>query len=326
MTDKLRWGFLSTARINNALIEPLRASKKNRLVAVASRSDEKAIEYARKKKIPRSFGSYQELLADPDIDVVYNSLPNHLHAEWTVNAIQSGKHVLCEKPLALSIDEVDAISAAVQKYQKVAAEAFMYRTHAQSMKVREIVEAGELGKIRLVHGSYTFILSDPEAFHWHAEMGGGGLWDVGCYPLSYTRMILSAEPQEVYGTQVMGSTGVDELFTAQLRFPDEVYAQFDCSIKIPHHVYMEIVGEEGTLLIPNPFSPGLREKIYLIKEGKTKVISVKGAETYAGEVEDMADAILLRRPPSISLADSRGNVAAIQALFESARTGKPVML
>ncbi len=326
MADKLRWGFLSTARINGALIEPLKASKRNQLVAVASRSLEKAQDYARMKKIRKYYGSYEELLADPEIDVIYNSLPNHLHAEWTIKALEAGKHVLVEKPFALSTSEVDAVSAAVEKSQKVATEGFMYRTHAQTDRVRQIIDEGKLGRIRLIHGSFTFTLEDPDAFHWRPEMGGGGLWDVGCYPLSYMRMILGVEPQEVFGAQVIGPTGVDELFIAQLRFPGEVHAQFDCSMRIPHHAYMEVVGEDGTLLIPNPFNPGVQEKVYLIKNGKTEVITVKGKNTYTGEVEDLAEAILLGRPTRVSLADSRGNVAAIQALFESANIGKPVAL
>ena len=157
-------------------------------------------------------------------------------------------------------------------------------------------------------------------------MGGGGMWDVGCYPLSYTRFMLGMEPLEVFGWQVTGPTGVDEVFAAQMRFPDEVYAQFDCSVKIPYHVFMEIVGEEATLIIPKPFSPGVKEALYLVRGGKTETIAVKGLEPYVGEVEDMADAILLGKPQRVSLADSRANTATILALFESAKTGKPVTL
>jgi predicted dehydrogenase len=157
-------------------------------------------------------------------------------------------------------------------------------------------------------------------------MGGGGLWDVGCYPLSYTRAVLGAEPLEVFGWQVTGPTGVDEVFAAQLHFPDDVYAQFDCSIKIPYHVFMEIVGDEATLIIPKPFNPGAKETLYLTKDSKVEKIVVKGTGSYNGEVEDMADAILLGKSPRVSLADSRANTAAILALFESAKTGKPVIL
>jgi predicted dehydrogenase len=322
----LCWGLLSTAHITKDLLDPLRTSKRNRLLAVGSRSQDKADEYARKHKVKRAYGSYADLLADPDIDVIYNPLPNHLHAEWTIKAVQAGKHVLCEKPLALSLAEVDAMTAAAEKYGKVVAEAFMYRTHPQTLKVQEIVAGGKLGKVKLVRGSFTYMATNPDNIRWKPEMGGGALWDVGCYPLSYTRALLGTEPLEVYGGLVNGPTGVDELFAAQLHFPEDVYAQFDCSFKIPYHTFMEIVGDEATLIIPKPFTPGVKEKLFLTRDGKTEAIVVKGTELYIGEVEDMADAILLGRPPRVSLTDSRLNTAAILALFESTRTGKPVML
>lgn len=322
----LRWGLLSTARINKALIGPLRTSKRNRLVAVASRSQEKADAYANEKKIERSYGSYEALISDPEIDVIYNPLPNHLHAEWTIKAVEAGKHVLCEKPLALSVAEVDSMTEAARKHNRVVAEAFMYRSHPQTLKVREMVKSGELGKVRAVHGSFTFEMTNPEDYRWDPRMGGGGLWDVGCYPLSYTRTALGAEPLEVFGWQVTGNTGVDEAFAAQLRFPEAVLAQFDCSVRVPYHVFMEIVGEVATLSIPHPFNPGGRESLFLTKKEKTTSIPIKGPEPYVSEVEDLADAILLGKPTTVSLEDSRANVAAIQALFESANTGQPVTM
>jgi predicted dehydrogenase len=325
-TQPLRWGLLSTARINKALFTPLRTSKRNRLLAVASRSQEKADAYAHEKRIQRAYGSYEALLADPEIDVIYNPLPNHLHAEWTIKAVEAGKHVLCEKPLALSLDEVDAMAAAAERHSRVVAEALMYRTHPQTLKVKQLVDSGKLGKVKVVRGSFTYDETPSDSYRRNPEMGGGGLWDVGSYPLSYMRMILAAEPLEVFGWQVTGPTGVDEMFAAQLRFTGDVYAQFDCSVKIPYHTFMEIVGDEGTLNVPNPFNLGARETLYLTKSGKTEAITVKGPGPYFSEVEDMADAILLGKPPRVSLADSRANVAAILALFESAKMGKPVTL
>ena len=322
----LRWGFLSTANINKALYGPLHTSKRNRLLAVGSRTQEKADVYARQWKIERAYGSYEALLADPDIDVIYNPLPNHLHAEWTIKAMDAGKHVLCEKPMALTLEEVDAMTAAAGKYERVLAEAFMYRTHPQTLKVKELVDGGNLGRIRLVRGSYTYSMESTTDIRLIPEMGGGALWDIGCYPLSYARMVLGAEPLEVFGRQIIGSTGVDETFVAQLRFPDDVFVQIDCSFRIPYHTFMEIIGDKGTLNIPHPYNPEAVEKLYLIVDKKTRSIPIKGPGTYISEVEDMADAILLGRPPRMSLADSRAEVTATLALFESARTGKPVSL
>lgn len=326
MSKPLNWGLLSTARINRALIPPLQVSRRNKLLAVASRSQAAADAYAREKKIPRAYGSYEALLADPEIDVIYNPLPNHLHAEWTIKAVEAGKHVLCEKPLALSVAEVDAIIAAARKHGRVVAEAFMYRHHPQTLKVMELVKSGSLGTLKLIRGSFTFILTREGDVRLKPEWGGGSIWDVGCYPISYARAVVGAEPREVFGWQVTGPSGIDETFVGQMRFESGVLAQFDSSFVIPFHAFMEIVGSEGALNIPHPFKPGIAEKIYLTRGERIETITIKGAELYSGEVEDMADAILLGKPPRIALEDSRANVAAIAAFLESARTGSPVRL
>jgi predicted dehydrogenase len=322
----LNWGLLSTARINRALIAPLQVSKRNELLAVASRSQETADAYAKEQKIPRAYGSYESLLADPEIDVIYNPLPNHLHAEWTIKAVKAGKHVLCEKPLALGVDEVDAIHAAAREHGRVVAEAFMYRHHPQTLKAQEIVRSGSLGTLKLIRGAFSFVLTRENDVRLNPAWGGGSLWDVGCYPVSYARMVVGAEPLEVFGWQVEGPTGIDETFVGQMRFEGGVHVQFDSSFVIPFHAFMEIVGSEGTLNVPRPFKPGVNEKIYLTRGETTETITVKGQELYLGEVEDMADAILLGRDSLISLDDSRANVAVIRALLESARLGKPVQM
>ena len=327
MSKTLNWGLLSTARINNALITPLRASKRNHLLAVGSRSQESADAYALERKIPCAHGSYEALLADPEIDVIYISLPNHLHAEWTIKAVEAGKHVLCEKPLALNVDQVDAVKAAAQKHGRVVAEAFMYRHHPQTLKVQEIVRSGSLGTVKLIRGSFSFVLSRKEDIRLlDPTMGGGSIWDIGCYPISYARTVLGENPLEVFGWQATGETGVDETFIGQMRFANDVHAQFDSSFAIPFHSFMEIVGSEATLSIPKPYKPEVDEKIFISRDDKTETIKVKGQELYIGEVEDMADAILLGKAPRISLDDSRANVAAIFALLESARVNKPVRL
>ena len=322
----LNWGLLSTARINRALITPLRASPRNRLLAVASRTKESAEKYAREWKIPRAHGSYEALLADPEIDVVYISLPNHLHAPWTIKAVEAGKHVLCEKPLALSVEEVDAVQAAARKHGRVVMEAFMYRHHPQTLKVQEMVKSGSLGTLKLIRGSFSFALAREGDVRLDPAMGGGSVWDIGCYPISYARTVVGAAPLAVFGWQVIGPTGIDETFVGQMRFDHDILAQFDSSFVIPFHSFMEIIGSEGTLNIPKPFKPETDEKIYLTRGDKTETIKIKGQELYIGEVENMADAILLGREPRISLDDSRVNVAVISALLESARTGKSVRL
>jgi predicted dehydrogenase len=324
MTQKLNWGLLSTARINRAIIKPLIASKRTHLLAVASRSQSSADEYARKWKIPRAHGSYEALLADPEIDVIYISLPNHLHAEWTIKALKAGKHVLCEKPIALTISDVDAMIAASKETGKILMEAFMYRHHPQTLKAKEIVESGVLGKLQFIRGSFTYYLDHEGDIRSKAETGGGSIWDVGCYPISYARYVVGAEPLEVFGWQVMGAGGVDDTFIGQMRFPDDIHMQFDSSFKFSSRSHIEIVGTQGTLNIPNPFKPNRNDKIELQRGDKFEVIKIKGQELYLGEVDDVCDAILLGKAPRISLADSRANVSVLLALLESARLGKPV--
>ncbi len=326
MDKILNWGLLSTARINRALIKPLRASKRTRLLAVASRGISTAESYAREWDIPRAHGSYEALLADPEIDVIYNPLPNHLHAEWTIKALQAGKHVLCEKPLALTLEEADAIIAAVRKTGRIVAEAFMYRHHPQTLKVKELTDSGALGQVQLIKGAFTFTLTREADYRNFKEMGGGSIWDVGCYPISYARMIVGEEPVEVSGWQVEGPGGSDDSFFGQMRFRNGVHAQFDSGFKSPFRSYMEIVGSEAVLNIPTPFKPGTKSELYLMRGGERETIKIKGRELYLGEVEDMCDAVLNGKPARIPLMDSRGNIAAILALLESAQQGDGIRL
>jgi predicted dehydrogenase len=326
MKKILNWGLLSTARINRALIKPLRASKRTRLLAVASRSISSAESYAREWNIPRAHGSYEALLADPEIDVIYNSLPNYLHAEWTIKALHAGKHVLCEKPFALTLAKVDAMTQAAHETGKVLEEAFMYRHHLQTLKVREIVDSGILGKLQLIKGAFSFPLTHEGDIRLKKETGGGSIWDVGCYPISYARMIVGAEPVEVFGWQVIGQGEVDETFVGQMRFENGVHAQFDSGFNSSSRSMIEIVGTDASLSIPHPFKPGKASEIYLSRGNKQKTIKIKSHELYLGEVEDMCDAILHGKAPRISLEDSRKNIAAILALLESAKSGKPVIV
>jgi D-xylose 1-dehydrogenase (NADP+, D-xylono-1,5-lactone-forming) len=327
MTDKvLNWGLLSTARINRALIPPLRESQRNRLVGVASRTKDAADRYAREWKIPQAYGSYEEMLADPGIDVIYNSLPNHLHAEWTIRAVEAGKHVLCEKPIALSVEDVDAIRAAAERSGRVVAEAFMYRHHPQTLKAVEMVRSGALGDLKLIRGSFAYMLSEETDVRMQPQLGGGSIWDVGCYPISFARTLVGEEPLEVFGWQVIGPTGIDETFVGQMKFANHIHMQFDSSFVTHFDNYLEIIGTQGILNIPHPAKPETDDRMILTRDELVETIEIKSKMLYIYEVEDMADAILLGRAPRISLADSRANIRTILAFLESAQTGKPVNL
>ena len=203
----------------------------------------------------------------------------------------------------------------------------MYRHHPQTLKVKELVESGAIGRLQVIRGGFTFPLTNPANVRLIPELGGGGIWDVGCYPISFIRTIAGAAPVEVFGWQVTGESGVDVVFTGQMRFPNGVVGQFDSGFRSPERMVMEFLGSEGALSLTNSFKPGINAEINLLRnDGTTEVIVVPGQELYIGEVEDMYDAIVHGKPTRVTLADSRVNVATILALLRSAREGTPVTL
>ncbi|MBN2372152.1 MAG: Gfo/Idh/MocA family oxidoreductase [Vicinamibacteria bacterium] len=320
------WGILGVARINHAVIPPIHESERHTLLAVASRDKGRAERAAKDWSIPRAYGSYDKLLADAEIDAVYIPLPNALHETWTIASLRAGKHVLCEKPLALTPASVDRIAVEAKAAQRITAEAFMYRHHLQTIRVKELIDGGALGRVRLVRGVFTFTLDRETDVRLNPDLGGGSLWDVGCYPVSFARAALGEEPVEVFGWAEQGGTGVDEAFAGQLRFPSGAFAQLDCGFRSPYRTEIEIVGSEGTLRVPRPFKPGLHETLLLDRGGTMEAIEIRGDALYLGEIEDVADAALLGKPQRVSLADSRGNCATLVALLQSAREGRPIRL
>ena len=322
----LNWGLLGTARINRSVIPPLRLSVRNHLLAVASRTQDRANAYAAEWSIPRAHGSYDALLADPDINVVYIPLPNQLHAEWAIKAAEAGKHVLCEKPLALSSEEVDTMEAAAKKAGTLLVEAFMYRFHKRTLKIKEFVENGTIGDLHHIKGAFTFPLNRPKDVRWDPELGGGSLWDVGCYPLSFSRYIVGHEPEKVFATQYIGDTGIDESFTAHLQFPGDITAQFDSGFRSQFRMHMEITGSKASIDVPMAFKPEQRCYIHLHIGNNTEHIAVDGNHLYVDEVEHVAKVVLDGNTSILPITDSRHNVNAIKALYESARTGNVVHL
>jgi D-xylose 1-dehydrogenase (NADP+, D-xylono-1,5-lactone-forming) len=325
-TTLLRWGILGTARINRSVIPAIRAGARSRLAGVASRDLDRAQQYAREWDIPRAFGSYEALLADPAIDAVYIPLPNHLHVEWTVAAARAGKHVLCEKPLALEAAGVDAIAAAAQANGTVAAEAFMYRHHAQTHRVCELVRDGALGTLRFVRGSFSFPLTREGDVRLRPEWGGGALWDVGCYPITYALLLAGGPPVAVTARSELGPTGIDVTCAGVLQFEDSRLAAFDCGFASAFRTSMEIVGTEGVLEVSNPFKPGPRETLRLIREGGDRRIEVQGGALYSGEIEDLERAALDGAPCGIPLQESRDAISTLAALYQSAGERREVRL
>jgi len=256
---------------------------------------------------------------------VYIPLPNHMHAEWAIKAAQAGKHVLCEKPLALSVNEVDAITAAAEKYKVMIVEAFMYRHHPQTLKVRELIETGSLGQIRYMRGTFSFVLDRPGNIRWFPETGGGSLWDIGCYPVSYSQMVMGSVPIEMYAAQTIGQSGVDLSFIGQMRYPNGGFAQIASSFILPYYTYIEIRGTEGAVQVPNPYNPKQAEtRIYVIRGDDREEMKFKYPHLYLGEIEDLADAILTQKQPRLPLSESRDLIATLTGLYRSARENRPL--
>ncbi len=317
---KVRWGLLSTANINRRLIPAIRMSARGELASVASRSQASAEAYAAEWEIPQAFSSYEAMLESDAVDAVYIGLPNHLHAEWSMKAMQHGKHVLCEKPFALSVAEVDAVTAVSQQTGMHVAEAFMYRHHPQTKIVGEWVRNGRLGDIVLVRGHFSFKLENPENVRMVPEWGGGCLWDVGVYPMSFAQFIMGGPPQYVWGEQWIGPSGVDESFSGQMDYGNGRTAQISSAFRVPFHTWVEVIGTEGQLTLNRPFI-GMekdRQLLFHHPDDTVEEIPVPEKELYLGEVEDMHAAILDGQPNYLTLAESRQHVQTITALYESA--------
>lgn len=325
--NKIRWGLMSTANINRKVIPAIRASARGELVAVASRDQQKAKQYARKWNIPKTFGSYEALLDSGEIDAVYVSLPNHLHAEWSIRAMQAGVHVLCEKPLAIRVDEVDRMAETSRQTGRFLAEAFMYQHHPQTIQALEIVRSGQLGEVLMVNGAFHFDMSKRQGnVRLVPEWGGGALWDVGIYPLSFARLVYGAAPLIAAGMGWSGESGVDEIFTGSLRFPGGGLSHISCSFRSPFYTFAEIIGSEGHLWIERPFIvPEEGGKMTLTcRNDSMQEIHTPAAMLYLGEIEDLHAAILDGKAPRVSLEQSRDHVRSALALYASSRTNKAV--
>jgi D-xylose 1-dehydrogenase (NADP+, D-xylono-1,5-lactone-forming) len=326
--DKIRWGLMSTARINNQLIPAICNSSRGELLAVASRRMIRARKYARQKQIRMAFGSYDEMLASPDVDVVYVSLPNHMHAEWTIKALQAGKHVLCEKPLALSEEEVDAVLLASKETGKHVMEALMYRHHPQSLMIEKWVEEGRIGEIQSIRGVFNFVLDHPGDYRYEPEMGGGAIWDIGIYPISFAQWLMKEPAQRVFGMQRTGKNGVDMVFHGEMVFSEGRFAQISCSFQSPSHTSVEIMGAKGRILVTRPFvNMGHGEVIQIFDEyGKLSKYESTESDLYKYEVENLHSAILDGKAPRISLQDSWNHIHTIRSLLESAKTNSVIEL
>ena len=322
MSTKL--GIISTAHINRLVLAGARESEQVDVIAVASRDQARAEAYAREQGIERAYGSYEALLADPDVEAVYISLPNSLHVEWSIHALEAGKHVLCEKPLDRRPEEVERAFDAADRAGRILAEAFMWRHNPQTAKLLELVGSGAIGELRLVRSAFSFSLDEPENVRLAADLDGGALMDVGCYCISGSRL-LGGEPESVYGQQVSGESGVDVLFAATMRFPGDVLAQFECGFVLPDRDELDVIGSEGSLFLDDPWH-ARTPVLELRRDGGVEEIVLQPADSYRLELENLGDAIAGRAQPLLGREDAVGQARTIDALYRSAAAGAPIAL
>jgi xylose dehydrogenase (NAD/NADP) len=324
MSATVSWGFLSTANINDKLLAGAAGSDRVDVIAVASRDSARAEAYARERGIKRAYGSYEELLADPDVEAVYISLPNSLHVEWSIRALKVGKHVLCEKPLSRRAEDVERAFDVAEQSGRLLMEAFMYRHNPQTARLKELVDGGAIGRLRLVRAAFSFPLTDSPDVRLDPALDGGGLMDVGCYCVSGVRL-LAGEPEQVYGEQIVSSTGVDEVFTGTMRFSGAVLAELDCGLVLPMRDELEAIGEEGSLFLDDPWHCK-KPVIELQTDVGTELISVEPADSYRLELENLSAAIRGEAEPLLGREDAVGQARAIEALYRSAAEDLAVSL
>lgn len=318
MTRPIRWGILSTANIGRAFARGVGLSRSSCIQAVGSRAWTRASEWAREQGVPRAFGSYEELLTCSEVDAIYNPLPNSLHAEWTIRALEAGKPVLCEKPFAVNAAEARQIVAASKRTGQLVAEAFMYRFHPVYDRVLGLIEEGAIGKVVSIYSAFTFLLSNRANIRTSAELAGGALMDVGCYCVNLSRRIAGCEPAGVHAFERRST--IDDTMMGILEFPNGILAQFECSIENHGHSRAEITGTDGAIIMRSPWFPGEEEaQLTLRQRGKEQIVTTPGANTYQLEADDFAAALTKQAPLRWGPEDAVANMAVIDGLYASAR-------
>jgi D-xylose 1-dehydrogenase (NADP+, D-xylono-1,5-lactone-forming) len=322
VASPVKWGIVSTADINRKVIPGAYASDKVDLVAVASRDQARAEAYAREWEIPRAYGSYEDLLADPEIEAVYISLPNTLHVEWSIKALEAGKHVLCEKPFTRHPEEADEVFDVAERQGRLLSEAFMYRHNPQTAALEELVRDGAIGELRLIRSTFSYGLYDQENIRLRTDVEGGALMDVGCYTVSGSRL-LGGEPERVWGEAWYGPSGTDWVFTGTLRFPGDVLATFDCGTALVERDELEAVGSEGSLFLDDPWHC-VHPVIEVRSDGQVDRIELDRVDSYRLELENVSDAIRGKAELLLGREDALGQARALEALHRSATTGAAV--
>jgi predicted dehydrogenase len=325
--DRLRWGVLSTARIATEKVIPgMRRAMRADVVAIASRSAERARDVAARLGIPTGYGSYELLLADPEVDAIYVPLPNHLHALWTMRALEAGKHVLCEKPLALSAADAERMVATADRTDRVLAEAFMYRHHPTWQTVHEMVVSGRIGELAAVDSWFSYFNDDPTDIRNLLAYGGGALWDIGCYSVSLSRWLFEAEPETVGASVARDpASGVDILTTGFLSFPTG-RASFTCATRVEPDQRVHVYGTAGRISIEIPFNipPDRPTRVFMTAGGDppvapaTEVLEIAAADPYACEIDAFTATVLDGVSPAVPASDAVAGIRVIERLFAAA--------
>jgi predicted dehydrogenase len=329
-SEKVSWGVLGVAKIAvEKVIPALQRGEWSRVEAIASRSLEKAQAAAKRLGIPRAYGSYEELLADPAIEAVYNPLPNHLHVPWSVKAAGAGKHVLCEKPIGLSAAEARALLQARNRTGVLITEAFMVRSHPQWLGARDLARSGRIGELRAIQGFFSYSNSDPKNIRNVQSMGGGGLLDIGCYPIVTSRFLFGSEPRRVLALiERDPALGIDRLASAILDFP-QGHSSFTCSTQLVPYQRMQLLGTRGRIEIEIPFNaPPDRPCRAFLDDGSDlfgrgiETVSFPVVDQYTIQGDLFSRAIREKRRPEFPLEDAVENMRVIEALFRSAESGR----
>ncbi|WP_313592258.1 Gfo/Idh/MocA family protein [Agrobacterium cavarae] len=331
MTQMIRWGVLGCAGIAaKAVIPAIQSSRLGRVAAIASRDAEKASAMATRFGIEKSYGSYEDLLSDPDIDAIYNPLPNHLHVPMTIKALEHGKPVLCEKPIALNAAQASELAEAQKAANLPVAEAFMVRHHPQWKKARAMVAEGRLGDVRAIQTIFAYYLDDPKNVRNQADIGGGGLFDVGCYAINTARFLFDAEPLRAIALMENDPVfDTDRLTSGLLAFPEGRQLAFTCSTQLSLTQKVTVLGTRGRLEIPIPFNaPADQQTVLIFDDGRDlagggrQEIVIEPVDQYREQVDAFAEAVLSGTPLETGLDDAIANMKAIDALFRSATSGR----
>ncbi|MBI2194116.1 MAG: Gfo/Idh/MocA family oxidoreductase [Planctomycetes bacterium] len=318
MSKKMRWGILGTGMIANVFARALEHAQRGCKQAVGSRSGPKAAAFATTHQIPRAYGSTEALLADPEVDAVYVSTPHPVHRSGVLAAAAAGKHVLCEKPMGVTPGECEEMIEAARRHGVVLLEAFMYRVHPQTLRLQEILREGRIGTVRTIRSSFTYGMGDAYNVRTDLSLRGGGLYDVGCYCINFSRMVAGQEPDRIAASWWLGpKTGVDENLAAVLGFPSGPLAHFDVGIRCAGTSFAEIVGSSGRIHIPNPWKPDARRASFdVVAGGKTETVVIEnGGDIFSLEADHLAAVAAGEAKPLIPAENAVGNAVVMDTIW-----------